>query len=92
MAHDGGVARGDVEVALGVKANVRQRVPAEPDVGLAESLDLPGARAREELELSGHWLRVARYRATATAAAASTAAATTRQRFSRAGSGGRLPR
>src|SRR2546427_2324689 len=33
--------------------------------GLAEGLDLPGARAREELELSGHWLRVARYRATA---------------------------
>src|SRR5256885_11245948 len=51
VAHDGGVARGDVGVALGVEANVRQRVSAEPDVGLAEGLDLPGRSEEHTSEL-----------------------------------------
>ena len=60
VPHDGGVARGHIEIALGVEANVRQRMASEPDVGLVEGRDLPGARARQEPELGGHWLRVAR--------------------------------
>src|SRR5207244_2767597 len=32
----------------------------EHAVGLVEGRDLPGARARQEPELGGHWLRVAR--------------------------------
>src|SRR5437763_611324 len=60
VPHDGGVARRDVEIALDVEANVRQWMAAEPDVGFAEGRHLPGARARQEPELGGHWLRVAR--------------------------------
>ncbi len=60
VAHDAGVARGHVEVALGVEADVGKRMPAEADVRLAEGLDLPDARAREKRELGGHWLRLTR--------------------------------
>src|SRR6266513_2342391 len=60
VPHDGGVTGGDVEIALGVEPNVRQRMAAEPDVGLTEGRDLPGAGARQEPELGAHWLRVAR--------------------------------
>jgi hypothetical protein len=35
-------------------------VPAEADVCFAEGFDLPDARAGEEREPGGHWLRLAR--------------------------------
>ena len=60
VAHDSGVARGYIEIALGIKANVGERVPAEADVRFAERFDLPDARAGEEGEPSGHWLRLTR--------------------------------
>ena len=60
VAHDPGVARGDVEVAVGIEADVREGVPAEADVRLAKGLHLPDACAGEERELSGHWLRLTR--------------------------------
>src|SRR5439155_24110781 len=60
VPHDRRVARGDVEIALGVEPHVRQWMPAEPDIGFAEGRDLAGAGARQEPELGAHWLRVAR--------------------------------
>ena len=59
LPHHRRVARGDVEVALGVEAHIGERVAAEPDVRLREGFDLADARAREEPELRLHWLRVA---------------------------------
>ncbi len=54
LAHDGGMARRDVEIALGVEADVGERVAADPDIRLAEGFDFAGARAGQELELRLH--------------------------------------
>jgi hypothetical protein len=50
-ACDRGVPRRDVEVALGVEADVRQGMASDADVRFGGDFDLAGARAREELEL-----------------------------------------
>ena len=88
------VAGGNVEVALGVEARVREGMPAQPDVGLAEDLDLSGTRAGQKPKLDLHGLRRTRYRYTArpTSTPAPTIATMARQRARLAGSGGRLPR
>ncbi len=94
FADDGGVARGDVEVTLGIEPHVGEGMAAEPDVRLPEGLDLPGAGPREKLELGFHGLRV-KYQSTA--ASTASAASTTVNRRPRAsrvslfGTGGRLP-
>src|SRR5258708_39951144 len=50
-ARDRGVPRRDVEVALGVEADVRQGMASDSDVRFGEGFDLAGARPREGLEL-----------------------------------------
>ena len=60
LTHDHRVPRGNVEIAVRIEPQVGQGVATEPDIRFAEGLDLPGARARQKRELSGHGLRVAR--------------------------------
>ena len=75
LAYDRRVPGRDVEVTLGVEADVRQRMAAKPDVTLAERFDLPRAGSGEKLELGFHLFRM-KYQssAAATAISASTTA------------------
>ena len=54
LAHDRGMARGDVEIALRIKPHIRERMTAKPDVALAEGFALSRAGARQEFELGFH--------------------------------------
>ena len=54
LAHDGGVARRDIEVTLGIESHIGERVTAEPDVTLAEGFDLSRPGTGKKLELGFH--------------------------------------
>ena len=54
LGHDRRVTRRDIEVALGVEADVGEGMTAEAEICLLERLDLSGARAGQELELGLH--------------------------------------
>ena len=60
LTHDARVPGGDIDVAVRVEAHVGEGMTAQPDVGLAEDLDLPDACAREEREPGVHGLRLTR--------------------------------
>ena len=82
----------DVEVALGVEPDIRERMAAQADVSLPERFDLSGARAGEKLELGFHGSRVKyQARAARTAAAISATVSVRLLRASRFGTGGLLP-
>ncbi len=93
LAHDRRVPGRHVQIALGVKAHVGQRMTAQADVALAEGLDLTRSGAGKKRELGLHGFRV-RYqtRAATTARTARTnVLVCLRAFFSLFGTGGWLP-
>src|SRR2546425_5973738 len=92
LAHDRRMPGRDVEVALGVEPDIRERMAAQADVSLPERFDLSRARPGEKLELRFHGSRV-RYQARAarTATATSTTVSVRLLRVSLFGTGGLLP-